>query len=175
MTISQLARSNEPSPTLAMNEEARILRQKGEPVINLGIGEPKNKAPITAILSSAAQLKSGEIKYAPTDGTPSLKKAIIRYTEENYNRLVAPENGGDPSTPVRQHRGRGVHVVLHAARLGPDDWQPSGPIYGTWCGCGPVSSWSLMQRSLVLRQRWLECRASWMPEPGLCPRDGCEG
>jgi len=75
-----------------MNEEARILRQKGEPVINLGIGEPKNKAPITAILSSAAQLKSGEIKYAPTDGTPSLKKAIIRYTEENYNRLVAPEN-----------------------------------------------------------------------------------
>jgi len=92
MTISQLARSIEPSPTLAMNEEARILRQKGEPVINLGIGEPKNKAPITAILSSAAQLKSGEIKYAPTDGTPSLKKAIIRYTEENYNRLVAPEN-----------------------------------------------------------------------------------
>ncbi len=92
MSISQLARSIAPSPTLALNEEARLLRQRGEPVINLGIGEPKNKAPITAILSSAAQLKSGEIKYAPTDGTPSLKKAIIRYTEENYNRLVAPEN-----------------------------------------------------------------------------------
>ncbi len=92
MSISLLARSIEPSPTLALNEEARILRQKGEPVINLGIGEPKNKAPITAILSSAAQLKSGEIKYAPSDGMPSLKKAIIRYTEENYNRLVAPEN-----------------------------------------------------------------------------------
>lgn len=92
MSISQLARSIAPSPTLALNEEARLLRQRGEPVINLGIGEPKNKAPITAILSSAAQLKNGEIKYAPTDGTPSLKKAIIRYTEENYNRLVAPEN-----------------------------------------------------------------------------------
>ena len=23
---------------------------------------------------------------------PSLKKAVIRYTEENYDRLVAPEN-----------------------------------------------------------------------------------
>jgi aspartate aminotransferase len=92
MSISQLARSIEPSPTLALNEEARVLRQKGEPVIHLGIGEPKNKAPVTAILGSAAKLKTGDIKYAPTDGLPSLKKAIIRYTEENYNRLVAPEN-----------------------------------------------------------------------------------
>jgi aspartate aminotransferase len=92
MSISQLARSIAESPTLKLNEEARILREKGEPVIHLGIGEPKNKAPITAILGSAARLKSGDIKYAPTDGLPSLKKAIIRYTEENYDRLVAPEN-----------------------------------------------------------------------------------
>jgi aspartate aminotransferase len=64
----------------------------GRPVIHLGIGEPKNKAPITAILSSAAKLNSGDVKYTPTDGTPSLKKAIIRYTEENYAKVVAPEN-----------------------------------------------------------------------------------
>ncbi len=92
MSISQLARSIAESPTLRLNEEARILRERGEPVIHLGIGEPKNKAPITAILSSAAILTAGEIKYTPTDGIPSLKKAIIRYTEENYHRLVAPEN-----------------------------------------------------------------------------------
>lgn len=92
MSISQLARSIAESPTLKLNEEARILREKGEPVIHLGIGEPKNKAPITAILGSAAKLKNADIKYAPTDGLPSLKKAIIRYTEENYDRLVAPEN-----------------------------------------------------------------------------------
>ena len=92
MTLSQLARSIAPSPTLALNEEARILRERGEPVINMSIGEPKNKAPIAAILSSAAKLSAGEIKYTPADGIPSLKKAIIRYTEENYDRLVAPEN-----------------------------------------------------------------------------------
>jgi aspartate aminotransferase len=92
MTISQLARSIATSPTLALNEEARILREKGEPVINMSIGEPKNKAPIAAILSSAAKLNTGEIKYTPPDGIPSLKKAIIRYTEENYDRMVAPEN-----------------------------------------------------------------------------------
>jgi aspartate aminotransferase len=92
MKFSQLARSIAPSPTLALNEEARILRERGEPVINMSIGEPKNKAPIGALLSSAASLNSGEVKYTPADGIPSLKKAIIRYTEDNYNRLVAPEN-----------------------------------------------------------------------------------
>jgi aspartate aminotransferase len=92
MAISQQARAIAPSPTFALNEKARILREKGEPVINLGIGEPKNKTPITAILSSVAKLRQGEVKYARVDGLPSFKKAIIRYTEENYGRLVAPEN-----------------------------------------------------------------------------------
>src|SRR5512137_603289 len=92
MSLSQLARAIPPSPTLSLNEEARVLKEKGEAVVHLGAGEPKNKAPISAILSSAAKLTTGDIKYTPTDGTPSLKKAIIRYTEENYDRVVAPEN-----------------------------------------------------------------------------------
>jgi len=92
MRLSKLATDIAESPTLALNEEARWLRERGEAVIHLGIGEPKNRTPINAILSSAAKLTSGEVKYAPVDGTPSLKKSIIRYTEENYDRLVEPEN-----------------------------------------------------------------------------------
>ncbi len=92
MKLSKLASEIAESPTLALNEEARLLRERGEAVIHLGIGEPKNKTPMGAILSSAAKLTSGEVKYTPADGVPSLKKAIIRYTEENYDRLVAPEN-----------------------------------------------------------------------------------
>lgn len=92
MSISKLAREIAPSPTLALNEEARILREKGEAVVHLGAGEPKNKAPISAILSSAAKLNTGDIKYTPTEGTPGLRKAIIKYTEENYDRVIAPEN-----------------------------------------------------------------------------------
>jgi len=92
MTISLLARSIAESPTLKMNEEARLLRERGEAVIHLGIGEPKNKTPFPALLSAAAKLNSGDIKYSPTDGLPTLKKAIVRYTEDNYDRLVAPEN-----------------------------------------------------------------------------------
>ena len=92
MSVSQLARSIVESPTLRLNEEARLLRERGEPVIHLGIGEPTNKAPLNALISTASKLVTGDVKYSPTDGLPSLKKAIIKYTEDNYDRLVAPEN-----------------------------------------------------------------------------------
>ncbi len=92
MSISLIARSIKPSPTLALNEKAAILREKGDPVIHLGGGEPKSKAPLDAIMAAVANLNSGEVRYAPADGIPDLKKAIIHYTEENYNCKVSPQN-----------------------------------------------------------------------------------
>jgi aspartate aminotransferase len=92
MSISQLARSIAESPTLKLNEEARILREKGEAVIHLGAGEPKSKAPIEALRTAAAQLNTGDVRYTPTDGIPELKKAVIRYMEENYDKVVGPEH-----------------------------------------------------------------------------------
>jgi aspartate aminotransferase len=92
MHLSHVAKQIAESPTFALNEQARLLRERGEPVINMGIGEPKNKAPLTAILSTTARVTSGDVKYTPPDGTPSLKKAIIRYMDENYDRVISPEN-----------------------------------------------------------------------------------
>lgn len=92
MSVSQLAQSIAESPTLKLNEAAKLLKDRGEAVIHLGGGEPKNKTPISAVLASAARLNSGEVKYVPSDGIPSLKKAVVRYTEEAYDRVVAPEN-----------------------------------------------------------------------------------
>jgi aspartate aminotransferase len=92
VSISQLARSISESPTLKLNETAAILRDKGEPVIHLGGGEPKSRAPIDAIVNCTALLNTGEVRYTPPDGIPALKKAVIRYTEENYNKVVGPDN-----------------------------------------------------------------------------------
>ncbi|MBE7558351.1 pyridoxal phosphate-dependent aminotransferase [bacterium] len=92
MSLSQLALSIVESPTLKLNETARLLREKGESVVHLGGGEPKNKAPLQAILAASAKLTTGDVKYSPSDGSPALKKEIIRYTEEFYGRRVAPEN-----------------------------------------------------------------------------------
>ncbi len=92
MSISQIARTIKISATLKLNEKAAILRSKGEPVIHLGAGEPKSKAPVDALIATAGLLNTGEIRYTPAEGIPELKKAIIRYTEEYYDRLVEPEN-----------------------------------------------------------------------------------
>src|SRR5512135_480551 len=92
MSVSQLARSIKASPTLKLNETAALLREKGEPVIHLGGGEPKSRAPIDAILNCTALLNTGEVRYTPPDGIPALKKAVIRYTEENYGKSVGAKN-----------------------------------------------------------------------------------
>lgn len=92
MNLSLIGRSIKESATLKLNEIAAILREKGEPVIHLGGGEPKSKAPLEAIVAASNLINSGEVRYTPADGIPQLKKAIIRYTEEFYDRLVAPEN-----------------------------------------------------------------------------------
>ena len=92
MSLSQLARSISESPTLKLNETAALLREKGEPVIHLGGGEPKSKAPIDAIINCTSLLNTGEVRYTAPDGIPSLKKAVIRYTEEHYHKIVSADN-----------------------------------------------------------------------------------
>ncbi|UCF33137.1 MAG: aminotransferase class I/II-fold pyridoxal phosphate-dependent enzyme, partial [Phycisphaerales bacterium] len=92
MSISLIARDLRESATLKLNEKVGILREAGQPVIHLGGGEPKSKAPIDALIAASALLNSGEVRYAPADGTRALKQAIIRYTDEFYHRKVDPEN-----------------------------------------------------------------------------------
>ena len=92
MSLSLIGKSISASATLKLNETAAILRAKGEPVIHLGGGEPKSKAPLDAIIAAVQLLNSGEVRYTPVDGIPALKQAIIRYTEDYYGRKVSPQH-----------------------------------------------------------------------------------
>jgi aspartate aminotransferase len=109
MSLSQLARSISESPTLKLNETAALLREKGEPVIHLGGGEPKSKAPIDAVINCTALLNTGEVRYTAPDGIPALKKAVIRYTEEHYRKLVSADN-----VLVSGGAKQALMVLLHA-------------------------------------------------------------
>ncbi len=113
--LSQLALSIKESPTLKLNETAALLKDKGEPVIHLGGGEPKSRTPIDAIISCSSMLATGEIRYTPSDGIPALKKAVIRYTEEHYDRIVKPEN-----VIISSGAKQTLMVALHAI-LDPKD------------------------------------------------------
>ncbi|HXW13584.1 MAG TPA: pyridoxal phosphate-dependent aminotransferase [Terriglobia bacterium] len=109
MSLSQLARSINESPTLKLNETAALLREKGEPVIHLGGGEPKSKAPIDAIINCTSLLNTGEVRYTAPDGIPALKKAVIRYTEEHYHKQVSADN-----VLVSGGAKQALMVLLHA-------------------------------------------------------------
>jgi aspartate aminotransferase len=82
----------QPSPTLALNEKARQLRESGADIINLGIGEPLNKFPQSAFDLSLKKLETGLVKYGPVSGSPELKKAVQDYTRNYYGRTPELNN-----------------------------------------------------------------------------------
>lgn len=92
MKISELAASVSESATMKFNERANQLRGEGRPLVHLGVGEPKNKAPAAAISASSEKLADGYIKYASVAGIPSLRGAIADYMTERYGRDVPPTN-----------------------------------------------------------------------------------
>ena len=64
------------SPTLALNDTARRLREDGAPIINLGIGEPLNEFPESVLEYTTRKLNSRQIKYSATAGNLSFRKAV---------------------------------------------------------------------------------------------------
>ena len=92
MKISDLAASLSESATMKFNERANQMRVEGKPIIHLGIGEPKNKAPEAAVAASSKKSEEGYFKYTPAAGLPSLRTAIADYTTERYGVEVSPAN-----------------------------------------------------------------------------------
>jgi len=92
MKISDLAASISESATMKFNERANQMRAEGKPIIHLGIGEPKNKAPEAAVAASSKKSEEGYFKYTPAAGLPSLRNAIADYTTERYGVEVSPAN-----------------------------------------------------------------------------------
>ncbi len=56
MPFSKIANAISASATLKLNAQAGALRAAGHPVIHLGGGEPKSKAPDSAIEAGVAML-----------------------------------------------------------------------------------------------------------------------
>ena len=85
MTIlsSSLSRIK-PSPTIAVTQKARELKEKGVDVISLGAGEPDFDTPNNVKNAAIVAINNGETKYTAVDGTPKLKEAIInKFKREN--------------------------------------------------------------------------------------------
>ena len=90
-----------PSATMAVSQKVRELKQSGNNVIGLGMGEPDFDTPDHIKQAAVAALAAGKTKYTNVDGIPELKQAIcdkfardndLAYTPGQIN--VSP--GGKP-------------------------------------------------------------------------------
>ena len=113
--ISNNLKRIKPSPTLAVTQKARELRAAGKDVVGLGAGEPDFDTPINVNNAAIKAIRDGDTKYTAVDGTPALKKAILKkFKRENklnykldeitvgtggkqvlYNTFMATLNKGD--------------------------------------------------------------------------------
>ena len=113
--ISNNLKKIKPSPTIAVTQKARELRAAGKDVVGLGAGEPDFDTPINVKNAAIKAIRDGDTKYTAVDGTPALKKAILKkFKRENnlnykldeitvgtggkqvlYNAFMATLNKGD--------------------------------------------------------------------------------
>jgi aspartate aminotransferase len=114
--LSETLKRIKPSPTIAVTDKARALKQAGKNVIGLGAGEPDFDTPDNIKKAAIKAIESGRAsKYTAVDGIPELKAAISRkFKRENnldykpsqiivgtggkqvlYNALMATLNPGD--------------------------------------------------------------------------------
>src|SRR3990167_3996613 len=78
LQLATIIASVKPSPTLAVSAKAEALRQAGQNIIGLGVGEPDFDTPEHIKQAAIDALASGFTKYTAVDGIPELKSAIIQ-------------------------------------------------------------------------------------------------
>ena len=85
MKFSKRINLIQPSSTMALTSKANELRQKGEDIIVLTVGEPDFDTPKYIKDSAKIAIDNGMTKYTAVDGTLSLKKAIIKKFKSENN------------------------------------------------------------------------------------------
>jgi aspartate aminotransferase len=92
MTIlsSSLSRIK-PSPTIAVTQKARELKESGVDVVSLGAGEPDFDTPENIKKAAIDAINKGDTKYTAVDGTPKLKEAIINKFKRENNLVFLKE------------------------------------------------------------------------------------
>ena len=83
--ISNSLKKIKPSPTISVTQKARELRASGKDVIGLGAGEPDFDTPNNIKDAAIQAIRDGETKYTAVDGTPTLKKAIVKKFKRENN------------------------------------------------------------------------------------------
>ena len=104
-----------PSPTLAVSDRVRALREQGLDVIDLGGGDPDFPTPEHICRAAAEAMLRGETHYVASAGIPALRRAIARKLREDNAIEV------DPAEIIVTPGGKAALFVSILALVGPGD------------------------------------------------------
>jgi len=165
--LSETLKRIKPSPTIAVTDKARALKQAGRDVIGLGAGEPDFDTPDNIKQAAIKAIERGETKYTPVAGIPELRQAIA----EKFKR----ENGLDykASQVIVGTGGKQILFNAFLATLNPGDevicvapYWVSYPEMVAICGGTAVTVQTKMEHAFRLQPEDLEAaitpRTKWL-------------
>lgn len=91
MNLAKRVQSLSPSPTLSITAKAKALKDAGQDVIGLGVGEPDFNTPQYIINAAKEAMEKGFTKYTPSGGLPELKQAIQNKFKRDQNLNYSPK------------------------------------------------------------------------------------
>jgi aspartate aminotransferase len=89
--LAARARALEVSPTVAMAAKARALKAKGVKVYDFTVGEPDQPTPRHVAEAGKAAIDAGKTKYAPANGIPELREAVVERYRADFGVSFTPE------------------------------------------------------------------------------------
>ena len=89
--LSLRARSITPSRTIAMNRLAQDMISRGEPVIDLTVGEPDFDTPRPVRAAAEESIEAGYTRYTAVPGYAELREAICRKLRRDNGLEYSPE------------------------------------------------------------------------------------
>ena len=90
MNLSSRVHAIKESPTIAVTDKARRLREAGHDVIGLGAGEPDFDTVDFVLRAAREAMEAGETRYTAVDGTPTVKEAIIAKMKQDHDLDYRP-------------------------------------------------------------------------------------
>ncbi|MDT3427670.1 aspartate aminotransferase [Paenibacillus forsythiae] len=100
--LSNRASIISPSATMSLNAKTKALIKSGKNIINMSVGEPDLRPPMSASLAGIQAIVNGQTGYTPASGLIELREAIAQYLVEKTGisyeptQIVASAGGKQP-------------------------------------------------------------------------------
>jgi aspartate aminotransferase len=124
----------EVSPTVAMAQRAAALRESGRSVLDFSVGEPDQPTPPAIVAAAAQAMADGKTRYAPSAGTPELRRAVVRRYREDFGVRFEPSE-----VAITIGGKQALYLVCQALLDRGDEMVLPAPYWPTFAECARLA------------------------------------